>query len=123
VRLAATVRFGLVGVGHNALNLGIFAAAVNFVPYLAAAVIAALAALVVSFILNRYWTFGHTDSNRLAGHAARYTLVFASSIGFGIGILTALVELAGLDPVEAQAAAIIVVAPLSFVTQRAWVFR
>jgi putative flippase GtrA len=123
VRLPPTARFGLVGIGQNGLNLGVFAAALNFVPYLGAAVIAALTALVVSFILNRYWTFGHTGSYRLAGHGARYILVFASSIGCGIAILSALVELGDIDPVEAQVAAIIIVAPLSFITQRAWVFR
>jgi putative flippase GtrA len=117
------VRFGLVGVCQNALNLGVFVIALYVVPYLVAAVLAALAALVVSFALNRYWTFGRTGSDRLAGHAARYALVFASSIGCGIAILSALVELAGLTPVQAQVAAVLIVAPLSFITQRAWVFR
>jgi putative flippase GtrA len=123
VRLPATARFGLVGVCQNGLNVGVFALALNVVPYLAAAAVAALAALVVSFVLNRYWTFGHTRTNRLAGHAARYALVFASSIGLGIAILSALVELVGLSPLSAQVAAILIVAPLSFLTQRAWVFR
>lgn len=113
------VRFAIVGVLQNALNVAVFAVATGLgVHYRVAAVVAAVAALLASFVLNRGWTFpGRT------GPLYRYALVFASAVALGVVLLTFFVEVAGLPEVAAQVAAIIVVAPLSFLVQRAWVFR
>lgn len=121
--LPAIVRFGLVGLLQNALNVATFALAVEGgVPYRAAAGLAAVLALLVSFALNRLWTFRATAQGPLAGHAIRYTIMFTLSVAAGVVILSALVELAGFAPVPAQVVAIAVVAPASFLAQRAWVF-
>ena len=117
------VRFGIVGLIQNALNVAVFALATGAgVHYRIAAVVAALAALVVSFAFNRAWTFpGRGGPVHLQG--ARYALVFASAVALGVVLLSLLVEVAGLPEVAAQVVSIVIVAPLSFLAQRMWVFR
>jgi len=117
------VRFAVVGVLQNALNVAVFALAVGLgLHYAAAAVLAALVALLASFLLNRGWTFPGRSAP-IHHQGARYALVFASAVALGVLVLTFFVEVAGLTEVAAQVAAIVVVAPLSFLVQRAWVFR
>jgi putative flippase GtrA len=117
------VRFGVVGLLQNALNIAVFALATAAgVHYRLAAVVAALAALLASFAFNRAWTFPGRKGP-LHRQGARYALVFASAVALGVAVLTFFVEVAGLAEVPAQVAAILVVAPLSFLVQRAWVFR
>jgi putative flippase GtrA len=120
--IGEAVRFGVVGLLQNGLNLAVFAVTTALgVQYRIAAVLAALVALVVSFVLNRRWTF--TGQTIPAGRqGVRYGLVFAAAVALGVGLLTLFVE-AGVPEVAAQAAAIVVVAPLSFLVQRRWVFR
>jgi putative flippase GtrA len=90
-------------------------------PYRPAAVFAGVLALVVSFVLNRHWTFlGHATP--VGRQAVRYVLVFAGAVAVGVGLLTFFVEVTGAAEVPAQVAAILIVAPCSFVLQRAWVF-
>ena len=117
------VRFGVVGVLQNALNVAVFALLTGTgAHYRVAAVAAALVALLASFLLNRGWTF---PGRRAPIHhqGARYVLVFASAVALGVVLLTFFVEVAGLTEVAGQIAAILIVAPLSFLLQRAWVFR
>ena len=117
------VRFGIVGLIQNALNVAVFALATAAgVHYRIAAVVAALAALVVSFAFNRTWTFP-SRGGPVHHQGARYALVFASAVALGVVLLSLLVELAGLPEVAAQVVAIVIVAPLSFLAQRMWVFR
>jgi putative flippase GtrA len=116
------VRFAIVGLIQNALNVAVFALATGIgVTYAIAAVVAAVAALIVSFAFNRAWTFPGRGGP-VHHQGARYALVFASAVALGVVLLTLFVEVAGLPEVAAQVAAILVVAPLSFVAQRTWVF-
>ena len=117
------LRFGVVGILQNALNVAVFALATAAgVHYRLAAVVAALAALLASFAFNRAWTVPGRQGP-LHRQGARYALVFASAVALGVVVLTFFVEVAGLSEVPAQVAAILIVAPLSFLVQRAWVFR
>jgi putative flippase GtrA len=117
------VRFGVVGVLQNALNVAVFALVTEVgVDYRVAAVLAAVTALLASFVFNRAWTFpGRTGPIHHQG--LRYALVFASAVALGVVLLTFFVEVTGLPEIAAQVAAILIVAPLSFLVQRAWVFR
>lgn len=121
--IGEAVRFGFVGLLQNGLNVAVFALATSLgVHYRGAAVIAGLVAFLVSFLLNRTWTF--TGQATPAGpQGARYLVVFAAAIALGVVLLTLFVEVTGIPAVAGQVAAIIVVAPLSFLAQRTWVFR
>lgn len=123
MKLAALPRFGLVGVLQNGLNFCVFALAVETgVRYVTAGVLAALVALLASFGLNRYWTFRARALAGLAGQALRYALVFAACVALGLLLLAVFVEVFGLKPLQGQVAAIVLIAPLSFLLQRVWVF-
>jgi putative flippase GtrA len=121
VREAA--RFGAVGVAQNGLNIAVFALATGAgLHYRTAAVLAGLLAFLASFALNRYWTFA-SRATPPGRQGLKYLIVFAAAIALGVGVLSLLVEVAGMAELPAQVVAILVVAPLSFAVQRAWVFE
>ena len=96
------VRFAIVGVMQNALNVAVFALATGIgVHYRIAAVVAAVTALVVSFAFNRAWTFPGRGAP-VHHQGARYALVFASAVALGVVLLTFFVEVAGLPEVAGR---------------------
>lgn len=121
--IGEAVRFGTVGVLQNGLNVATFALATGLgMHYRTAAMLAAVLALVVSFLLNRHWTFmGNTTP--VGRQGIRYLLVFAGAVALGVVLLTFFVEVTGIPEVPAQVAAILIVAPVSFLVQRTWVFE
>jgi putative flippase GtrA len=116
-------RFGAVGLLQNGLNVATFALATGLgMQYRPAAVLAAVLALIVSFLLNRHWTFlGHTTP--VGRQGIRYLLVFTGAVTVGVVLLTFFVEVTDIPEVPAQIAAILIVAPVSFLVQRTWVFE
>jgi dolichol-phosphate mannosyltransferase len=117
-------RFGLVGASGYAVNLGVFALAVHplHVGYRVAAVLAFLVSVLNNFWWNRHWTFDGRNGH--AGfQAARFFVVSAVAFGFNYAVLVALVELADVPKVPAQAVAIAAATPLNFLGQKLWSFR
>lgn len=116
------LRFGVVGVLQNGLNLAVFATVVGLgAPYPLAALTAALSALVFSFVLNRGFTFiGHRRPWR--AQLLRYATVFATTILLGLAILALCVEWAGTSELVGQLVAISILAPVSYLAQRSWAF-
>jgi putative flippase GtrA len=118
------VRFGIVGVLQNGVNVGVFAAALALdAPYQLCAALAAVAALVASFGLNRSFTFTETSDHAVGSQLWRYVIVFVVAILASIAVLTFFVEVAGLAKVLAQVVAIIIIAPFHFLAQKHWTFR
>jgi dolichol-phosphate mannosyltransferase len=87
-----------------------------------AAVIAAVIALSLSFLLNRRWTFPGTD-DRTSGRALRFVTVWLGFVVIALPTLVLLVEVAHLPRVLSQAIIISVGAPVSYLVQRNWTFR
>jgi putative flippase GtrA len=116
------IRYSIVGVVQNGVNIGVFAIAVaGGVPFLLASVLAAVVALTVSFFLNRRWTFpGRTDQT--TARAIRFVSIWITILLMGLLLLAALVDLAHLPKVLAQAIVVVVGAPLSYTAQRRWTF-
>jgi putative flippase GtrA len=120
--LGQAARFGAVGVLQNGVNVACFALAREAgAHYRAAALIAGLVGFALSFWLNRHWTFSGRQG-AVERHIVKYTLVYAGAVALGILLLTLFVEIGGVPAVPAQVLAILVVAPASFLVQRAWVF-
>lgn len=116
-------RFGVVGLVQNGTNLLVFWGVIQAgVDYRIAATVSASVALVISFCLNRWWTFGLQGSASVT-EWVRYASVFLAATAAGVVLLFMFVELAGLPRVGAQAAAIATVAPASYALQRMFVFR
>jgi putative flippase GtrA len=117
------LRFGAVGASGYAVNLGVFALAVHGagLGYAPAAVVAFLVAVTNNFALNRRWTF-RVQHGRAHFQAARFLAVSVAAFLVTLGILTLLVEVAGLAEVPAQAISIVCGLPLNFLGQKLWSF-
>lgn len=117
------IRFGIVGLLQNGVNLCVFALAIAInVPYLAGSVLAAAVALSVSFFLNLRWTF-QAGSDRMTGRALRFATIWITIVLLGLPVLAVLVSVAHLPRIIAQAIIIAIGAPISYTAQRHWTFR
>jgi putative flippase GtrA len=116
-------KFCVVGASGYAVNIGVYTALLHGagVNYLLAAVCSFAVAVTNNYTWNRLWTF-----RRQRGHVflqgARFLLVSLLALGANLAALAALVAL-GVPKVPAQAAAIILVTPLSFLANKLWSFR
>jgi putative flippase GtrA len=118
------VRYGLVGASGYVVNLAVFTIAVHplAINYRVAAVLAWVISVANNFWWNRHWTFAAHDGH--AGfQAMRFVCVSLLAFGFSYLTLLALVEVAHLPEVLAQATAIVAATPLSFLGQKLWSFR
>jgi dolichol-phosphate mannosyltransferase len=86
-----------------------------------AAVVSFAVAVTNNYAWNRLWTF-----RRQRGHVvlqgARFLVVSLLALGANLAVLAVLVAI-GTPKVPAQAAAIILVTPLSFLGNKLWSFR
>ncbi len=120
------LRFAVVGAGGYVVNLAVFALALHGagLDYHVAALAAFGVAVSNNFLWNRRWTFRMQTGHGPAHHqAARFLLVSGAAFLVGLGLLTALVEVAGVAEVPAQAVAIVAVTPFSFLVNKLWSFR
>jgi putative flippase GtrA len=116
------VRFCLVGSSGYVLNLAVFSIAVEYLglQYPLAAVCAYVVAVTNNFTLNRAWTFRGSDG-AYTTQAVRYLVVSTSGLGGNLVLLTALVA-AGTGALVAQATAIALMTPLTFLLNKLWSF-
>jgi putative flippase GtrA len=115
------LRFCAVGASGYAVNLGVYASLLaGGVHYVAAATASFLVAASSNYVLNRLWTFEARDE-RLAPQSLRALAVSGMSLGANQLCLLALVALRA-DHLAAQAVAIILVTPFSFVANKLWAF-
>ena len=117
------LRFGLVGSSGYAVNLAVFAAllTVAHLHFRFAAVGAFLVAVSNNYTWNRLWTF-----REQRGYAARQAprFVVVASLGLGTSLLLlSLLVFAGLQELPAQAIAVLIVTPGSFLGNKLWTFR
>jgi dolichol-phosphate mannosyltransferase len=114
-------RFCVVGASGYVVNLIVYAALLAAgVHYAAAATGSFLVAASTNYALNRQWTF-QAKQQRLASQGLRALGVSAVSLGANQLCLLALVA-AGADHLAAQAVAILLVTPFSFVANKLWAF-
>lgn len=117
------IRFSIVGVIQNGLNVGVFATLVIIgIPLLVASALAASMALAVSFVLNHRWTFPDS-SDRIGGRMVRYITIWVSIVLVGLPLLAVLVHVAHIEKVLAQAIIVVIGAPISYASQRRWTFK
>jgi dolichol-phosphate mannosyltransferase len=115
-------KFCLVGVSGYLVNLGVYIALLRGADlhYLPAASCSFVVAVTNNYFWNRYWTFrgrrGHVYHQGL-----RFLIVSLVALGANLLVLRGLVA-AGVDKILAQAVAIVLVTPLSFLGNRLWSF-
>ena len=122
-RFGQPAKFLVVGIGGFALNVGAFSVLFGLGTwYLAASVLAYLLSNVAMYVGNRYFTFGLSHDG-FVGAYVRYFVVGAVVAGLTVVLLAGFVEGVGLDPRTAQALALTLLVPLSFVLSKRFAFR
>jgi dolichol-phosphate mannosyltransferase len=117
------LQFCIVGLTGYAVNLAVYTGLVHGLEanYLLAAVISFAVAVTNNYAWNRLWTF-----RRKRGHivfqGARFLVVSLAALAANLAVLAVFVAL-GVPKVPAQAAAIVLVTPLSFLGNKLWSFR
>lgn len=117
------LKFCVVGATGYAVNLGVYAALVHgaSVHFLLAAVCSFAVAVTNNYTWNRLWTF-RRERGHVALQGARFLVVSLLALGANLAALGILVEV-GVPKVPAQAAAIVLVTPLSFLGNKLWSFK
>jgi putative flippase GtrA len=116
------VRYCTVGASGLLVNLLVFAAADRRMPYQAAGAVAFVVSATSNFVWNRLWTF---RANHRAPHHqyARFLTVSVAGLALNETILSLLVEVGGVRKIVAQAIAIVLATPVTFLGNRLWSFR
>lgn len=117
------LKFCVVGGTGYVLNLSVFAAllALTDIHFVPAAMCSFGIAVLNNYTWNRLWTFRETRGH-LAFQGVRFLVVSLFALGANLLCLEVLVAL-GADHVPAQAIAIVLVTPVSFVGNKLWSFR
>ena len=116
-------KFSIVGASGYVVNLAVFSALFAGVglDHRLAAVCSFLVAVTNNYTWNRLWTF-HGDRGHLGYQGARFLVVALLALLANLAVLELLVAV-GLDPIPAQAIAIVLVTPINFVGNKLWTFR
>jgi putative flippase GtrA len=114
------LRFCVVGGSGYVVNLIVYTILVTATDahYSLAALGAFVVAWTNNFFLNKYWTFKRSELS-IRSQAVRYLLVSLVALGFNEIILYGLIQ-ADLHEILAQAIAIVLVTPISFLLTRRW---
>ena len=117
------LKFCVVGATGYAVNLGVYAALVEGagLHYLVAAVCSFVVAVANNYTWNRLWTF-RDQRGHVALQGAKFLVVSLAALGANIALLALLVAV-GMPKIPAQAVAIVLVTPLSFLGNKLWSFR
>ena len=122
-RIGQPAKFLVVGLGGFALNVGAFAVLFGLgARYVAASILAYLLSNAAMYVGNRYFTFELTRDG-FVGAYLRYVVVGAVVAALTAMLLAAFVEGFDLDPRPAQALALTLLVPLSFVLSKRFAFR
>lgn len=117
------IRFNIVGVTNVALTYLIYSVLVFVgVHFRLALVLEYMVGIVFTFFANRAFTFRHAGS-RGWGAFGRIVLTYAVVLGINVVALSYLIENLGWNEYLAQFILMIVLAGLSFFTQKTFVFR
>jgi len=116
------LKFCVVGAIGYLVNLGVYTALLRGADlhYLPAAVCSFAVAVSNNYLWNRHWTF-RGRRGHLYHQGLRFLVVSLVALGANLAILRILVA-GELGKIEAQAIAIVLVTPLSFLGNRLWSF-
>ena len=116
-------KFCAVGASGYVVNLTVYALLLQAggLHYVVAAIGSFLVAVTNNYTWNRLWTF-RRDRGHVAYQGARFLVVSLVALAANVGFLSALVAV-GIDPLPAQAIAIVLVTPLNFAGNKLWSFR
>jgi dolichol-phosphate mannosyltransferase len=117
------LKFGIVGGSGYLINLAVFSVLAGDMGlhHLVAAVGAFCVAVANNFLWNRYWTFEPGDGHP-AFQAARFFAVSLAALLINLAVLEVLISGASMGDLAAQAIAVAVAMPFSFLGNKLWTF-
>ncbi len=119
------VKFLISGALGLATNIGLVALCVekfNF-HYLTASVIGFSAAVIIGFLLQKYWTFGEETGERIQTQFILYALLALFNLAMNTALVYSLVEFFEVYYLFAQALGALSVATVSFFSYREIIFK
>ncbi len=122
--ISQLMKFSLVGVINTLIHYALFYLfySVFGVYHLLASTIGFIAAVINSFILNKYWTFD-SNSPQLVKQFVRFFSVSLIALLINLATMALLVEWWMIDPLIAQLAAIGFTLLVNFAGNKWWSFR
>lgn len=124
-QIARIIRFGIAGIAATATGIAALSVLIYafHIWYLTASVLSFLCGFVVSFTLQKFWTFRDRDTERMGSQAALYLGIVLFNLTINTVIVYLLVEYMDLPPVVAQLAASALIACESFFVYGSLVFQ
>lgn len=124
-RVYHLLRYLMSGAATAASNLAILFILVHFcrMHYLYASIVAFIASVAVSFILQKFWTFQDTFTHDMREQFTRYSAVVLANLALNIGLMYLFVEKAALWYVLAQILTTSIVAVFGYIGYKHFVFR
>ena len=120
---AQFIKFSLVGILNTVLHYGVFYTLYRCTGYyLLASGTGFCAAVVHSYVLNKFWTFKRRGSH-VRAEFSKFLVVSLLSLGVNLAGMAILVELFAVHPPVAQLAAIGITLAINFLGNRFWTFR
>lgn len=123
--LLRIVRFFIAGGTATAVNLATLYALVHFAGlwYLISSVIAFFMGFVVSFTLQKFWTFRDHRTDVVGKQLAIYLGIVLFNLLLNTAFVYVLVEYVGLSPILAQALAALTIAVEGYFAYKIFVFQ
>ena len=117
-------RFGVSGITALCTNIAVLYALLYVgLWYLFASIIGFLTGFIVSFTLQKFWTFRDHSTDAIRSQALIYFLIVLVNLGLNTALVYLLVENVHLRPVIAQVTSAFLIAGESFFAYRILVFR
>jgi putative flippase GtrA len=114
-------RWVAVGITTNVVFYGIYLLLTyNTLGHKASMVVTYVSSVLVSFTLNRNWSFRHFG--RISSSFIRYSLTYAICFAINFFILYIAVDLQGYRHEIVQGGLVLIIAVLIFILQKYWVF-
>ncbi len=122
--ISQLMKFSLVGVINTLIHYALFYLFYSLfgVYHLVASTLGFIAAVINSFLLNKYWTF-RSSSPQLATQFLRFFSVSLAALLINLATMALLVEWYMVDPLIAQLAAIGFTLLVNFAGNKWWSFR
>ncbi len=119
------IRYLISGATAAAVNIGTLYVLTEFFHmwYLSASVFSVCVAIVVSFTLQKFWTFRNSQTQNIHHQAIRYAVIVLCNLALNTGLVFCFVEYAGWPPVGAQFRASLLIAFESFFAYKFLVFH